>query len=71
MERIKLKQILLDFGYKQETVKKIFQCKSRPTILKAIELQNRYNIPCSAWADIKSYMNNDTKISEISSSAND
>ena len=60
MERKKIKQILLDFGYSIETVKKMFQLKTRPTLLKAIELQRVYGIPCDAWADIKSYVN-DTK----------
>ena len=67
MERKKLKQILLDFGYSIETVKKMFQLKTRPTLLKAIELQRVYGIPCDAWADIKSYVN-DTKKDEVCSS---
>jgi len=69
MERKKLKNILLDFGYSDETIKKMFQSRSRPTLLKAIELQNRYNIPCHVWADIKSYIENDTKKDEAASSA--
>jgi predicted transcriptional regulator len=61
MERKKIKQILLDFGYSEETVKKMFQLKTRPTLLKAIELQETFKIPCIAWVDIKSYVENDTK----------
>ncbi len=60
MERKKLKQKLLTFGYSDETIKKMFQLKTRPTLLKAIELQHRFKIPCTAWVDIKSY-SNDTK----------
>lgn len=66
MERKKLKQKLLDFGYSEETIKKMFQLKTRPTLLKAIELQSRFKIPCTAWADIKSYMSNDTRKSRCS-----
>jgi len=61
MERKKLKQILLDFGYSEETVKKMFQLKTRPTLLKAIELKQKYKIPCEAWKNIRFYINNDTK----------
>ena len=68
MERKKLKQILLDFGYSEETTKKMFQLKTRPTLLKAIELEQKYKIPCSAWVDIKSFIKNDTKKSNKTSS---
>jgi hypothetical protein len=49
----------------------MLQNKSRPTILKAIELQHRFKIPCTAWIDIKSYIKNDTKKEEATSSANE
>lgn len=70
MERNKLKQKLLEFGYSDETVKKMFQLKTRPTLLKAIELQQRFKIPCIAWVDIKSYTENDTKKSSYSTTTN-
>jgi hypothetical protein len=70
MERKKLKQKLLIFGYSEETIKKMFQLKTRPTLLKAIELQHRFKVPCTAWLDIKSYVN-DTKKEEATSSANE
>ena len=69
MEREKLKQILLDFGYSEESIKKIFQLKTRPTLLKAIQLEQDFKIPCTAWADIKSFIKNDTKKSKETSSA--
>jgi hypothetical protein len=63
MKRKKLKQKLLTFGYSEETIKKMFQLKTRPTLLKAIELQHRFKIPCTAWLDIKSYVNDTKKAS--------
>ena len=70
MERKKLKTILLEFGYSEPSIKKIFQLKTRPTLLKAIELQERYGIPCTAWKNIREFISfkNDTKTSTKSSS---
>jgi len=64
MKRNILKKILLDFGYSSETVNKIFQLKTRPTLLKAIELEQKHNIPCTAWENIRLFITskeNDTK----------
>ena len=64
MERKTLKKILLDFGYSLETINKIFQLKTRPTLLKAIELEQKHSIPCTAWENIRLFITskeNDTK----------
>jgi len=73
MERKKLKQKLLDFGYSEETVKKMFQLKTRPTLLKAIELQTKFKIPCTAWENIRLFITskeNDTKSDSCSATTN-
>jgi len=56
MERKTIKQILLNYGYSEETIKKMFQGKTRPTLKKALDLEKNYNLPCYAWQDIKSYI---------------
>ena len=72
MERKKLKTILLEFGYSEPSIKKIFQLKTRPTLLKAIELQERYGIPCTAWKNIREFISfkNDTKKKGVKATTN-
>jgi len=64
MEYKKLKKILLDYGYSLDTVKKILTVKTRPSLLKAIELEQKHSIPCTAWENIRLFITskeNDTK----------
>ena len=64
MEYKKLKNILLEFGYTINSVKSILIARTRPTLLKAIELEQKYNIPCSAWENIRLFITskeNDTQ----------
>jgi len=64
MEYKKLKKILLDFGYTINSVKSLLTVRTRPTLLKAIELEQKHNIPCTAWENIRLFITskeNDTK----------
>lgn len=64
MKRDEIVKKLLQFGYKQNTIDKLLQGKIKPTMDKAIKLNDDYDIPFSAWRDIKSYIENDTKQSD-------
>lgn len=55
MEQKLFKQILLDFGYGDESVKKMMQGKMVPTLQKAIKLQEDHNIPVVAWKNIRAF----------------
>lgn len=55
-KREKLKRKLQEFGYAEETIKKLLQVKTRPTLIKAIELDNIYKIPIKSWLDIRIYI---------------
>ena len=64
MEYKKLKNILLDFGYTLNSVKSILTLRTRPTLLKAIELEQKHGIPCTAWENIRLFItskDNNTK----------
>jgi len=60
MKKDKLKLKLKKFGYEDNTISKLIDGTRRPILLKAIKLQQDFKIPCTAWADIKSYINNST-----------
>jgi len=55
-------------GYSNESIKKLLYGKTRPSWKKAILLQQNHNIPYTAWVNIKSYIENDTKKDEHSTS---
>lgn len=61
MTRNEIKNKLLTFGYSIESINKLLQSRMKPTADKMFELEDQYDIPVSAWRDIKSYLNNDTK----------
>ena len=56
MERKHFKQILINFGYGDESIKKIMQGRMVPTLRKALVLQELHNIPVEAWKDIRSFI---------------
>ncbi|HEX5330810.1 hypothetical protein [Sulfuricurvum sp.] len=55
MEQKLFKKILIDFGYSDESVKKMMQGKMVPTLQKAIKLQEDHDIPVLAWKNIRSF----------------
>jgi len=57
MTKIQIKEILLKFGYKSTTVDEMFKLRTRPKLLKAIQLEKIHSIPCIAWENIKSFCN--------------
>jgi plasmid maintenance system antidote protein VapI len=62
MERKILRTKLLNFGYSSVMVRKLIQGTTKPTADKMFKLEDMFNIPVSAWRDIKSYLQeNDTK----------
>jgi len=60
MKKENLKLKLEKFGYKPDTISKLLDGSRRPILIKAIKLQQDFKIPCTAWADIKSYISNST-----------
>jgi len=56
MKRQKIKKQLLEFGYSEDTIEKIFQLRMKPTADKMFELNDKFKIPLNAWRDIKSYL---------------
>jgi transcriptional regulator with XRE-family HTH domain len=65
MKKNIIKQALLAEGYALNTITKYLQGNKKtaiPTLRKAIRLEKIYGIPCTAWADIKSFItDNNTK----------
>jgi len=62
MNREKLKKCLEHYGYKADSIKSLMTGRMKPDLRKAYNLEDKFNIPVSAWRDIKSYLqNNDTK----------
>ncbi len=61
MERKHFKQILIDFGYGDESIKKIMQGRMVPTLRKALDLQELHGIPVEAWKDIRSFIHRTKK----------
>jgi hypothetical protein len=59
--RKKIFEELLHF-YKEKMVYAIMSGTRRPSLEAIVSLENKLNIPVSAWLDIKSYLQeNDTK----------
>lgn len=56
MEQKQFKQIILDFGYSEDSFKKIMQGKMVPTLQKAIKLWEDHGIPLIAWKNIRSFV---------------
>jgi len=56
MEQKQFKQILLNFGYSDDSVKKMMQEKMVPTLQKAIKLQEDHGIPVVAWKNIRAFV---------------
>jgi len=70
MKRKNIKEILQKHGYKDNTIDKIFQLKVRPKLTKAIEIEKEDGIPCTAWENIKSYIENSTNNNQSTTSTN-
>ena len=61
MRKEEIEKILFLIGYSKDGVKSLLLGRMRPPLLKAIFLEENYNIPAIAWKDIKSYIKNDTE----------
>ncbi len=68
MEKEKLKQILLKY-YKEVSVYPILRGEKRPSYGIIYKLHFKHGVPFDVWADIKSFIKNDTKKEEVTSSA--
>ncbi len=55
MEKDTLKQILKNF-YKKSTIDAILRNSRKPNFDVMLELNQNYNIPFTAWKDIKSFL---------------
>lgn len=65
----KLEQKLLTFGYTKHSIKKIKEGKQLPTLIKAFELSDKFNIPLSTWKPFTiKYRQNKSFISNNSTS---
>lgn len=65
MNRTEVTQILIEFGYKVDSVNKLLQNRIKPPADKMFKLEDDYKLPAHAWRDMNSYVNgtkiNDTK----------
>jgi len=62
MKRQILENILISDGYKVNSINSILCGRRKPNAEKRYEYEKKYNIPFTAWQDIKSYLQeNDTK----------
>lgn len=55
MEQKQFTQILINFGYGEESIKKMLQGKMVPTLRKALKLESDYGIPVVAWKNIRAF----------------
>lgn len=60
MERKKIQKALLDLGYSYDSMKSLMCGRVKPSMKRAIELNQKYNVPFEVWIDIKSYLKNHT-----------
>ena len=56
MKRKIIKNKLIEFGYSSVMVRKLLQGTTKPTANKMFKLEDMFDIPLSAWRDIKSYL---------------
>lgn len=61
MEKNTYTQIGNSIGVSHSAVSQWFSGKTKPTIDKALKMEELYQIPIEAWLDIKTYIENDTK----------
>ncbi len=72
MKNLKIVVIAKKLNVTHSAVSQWFQGKTRPTLLKAFALEDRFGIPVSAWRDIRSYLKqNINKEAQKPSSAED
>lgn len=69
MKRKKLKQILLNF-YSTAMVDMILRGIRKPSYEIICKLDAEFKIPFSVWLDIKTYIENDTKNVDTSTTTN-
>lgn len=63
-------QIGNSIGVSHSAVSQWFSGKTKPTIDKALKMEELYQIPIEAWLDIKTYIENDTKNVDTSTTTN-
>lgn len=63
-------QIGNSIGVSHSAVSQWFSGKTKPTIDKALKMEELYQIPIEAWIDIKTYIENDTKNVDTSTTTN-
>ena len=51
-----LKQILINYGYKNNSIKSLMCGRMKPSYEAMLTLQRKYKVPFTAWEDIKSYL---------------
>lgn len=69
MERKKIKQILLNY-YSNAGTDMILRGERKPKYEVIVELHKKHKIPFDVWLDIKSYIENNTKNSNRSTTTN-
>jgi len=62
MKRKQIQKALLDSGYSYDSMKSLMCGRAKPSMTRAIELNQKFKVPFEVWIDIKSYLQeNDTK----------
>jgi len=62
MKRKEIQTALLKNGYSYDSMKSLMCGRAKPSMTRAIELNQKFNVPFEVWIDIKSYLQeNDTK----------
>lgn len=69
MERKEIKTILLNY-YSKPGTDMILRGERKPKYEVIVELHKKHNIPFDVWLDIKTYIENDTKNSDRSTTTN-
>ncbi|PHO10308.1 hypothetical protein CPG37_04480 [Malaciobacter canalis] len=65
MKKFNYTKIAKDLNVSHSAVSQWFSGKTKPTIDKVFKMQQNHNIPVEAWKDIKSFISNDTKTTDV------
>lgn len=62
MKRKLITKILEREGYSDNTIKKIFQLKTRPSLLRANKMEREQGLSTLVWDDVRKYLSKDEEI---------
>jgi plasmid maintenance system antidote protein VapI len=56
MKKEKLKEVLTNMGYKPYSIRSILSGLRKPTLEKAVKIEDLFGIPVKTWVDVKTYL---------------